>query len=748
MKLLSISKICLKVTSVTFFCFCAFIVEAQQKSIQQKVDSVLKLMTLDEKIGQLNQYSGDWDFTGPITADGDKQQQIMDGLVGSMLNVTGVEHTRMLQSLAMKSRLRIPLLFGQDVIHGFRTTFPIPLAQSASWNPELIEKAERVAGTEASAYGVHWTFSPMVDIARDPRWGRVMEGAGEDTYLGSLIAAARVKGFQGKGYGDTAAVMACVKHFAGYGAAIGGRDYNSVDMSLHNLWEFYLPPFKAAVDAGVGSVMNSFNDLNGIPATGNRYLMREVLKGKWNFKGIVVSDWGSVGEMVNHGYAANQRDAAKIAINAGCDMDMESRCYKNHLKDLLRTGEVKLSTIDAAVKTVLKTKFELGLFDDPFRFCKASRQDNQTHHPENRKVAFEMAEKSIVLLKNENQVLPFNKKMKKIAFIGPFVKSVRDHLGFWSMEWPDDTATIVTLWDGLKNALGKDVELKYAKGCNVNDQDSSGFAEALQIAADADLVLLSMGEARDMSGEAKSRSQLHLPGVQESLIHAMHQLGKPVVLLIHAGRPLIFDQPASQVEAILYAWWLGSEAGNALAAVLTGKYNPSGKLTMSFPRTEGQIPIYYNHLNTGRPASSATDVNYVSAYTDLLNTPRYPFGFGLSYTDFSYGDILLDKTSFHSGETIKASITITNTGDYDGEETVQLYLRDITASLARPVKELKDFKKIFLKKGESRTLVFNLNVEKLKFYNERLEYKAEPGAFELMIGPDSETLKKVNIQYN
>lgn len=715
---------------------------AQKKSAVQRADSVLKLMTLEEKIGQLNQYSGDWSQTGPITTDGDKQNQVRKGWLGSMLNVVGVDHTRSLQQMAMQSRLKIPLLFGQDVIHGFRTTFPIPLAQACSWDMNAIENAERIAATEASASGIHWVFAPMVDIARDARWGRVMEGAGEDPYLGAQIAAARVRGFQGKGFGDTTSVIACVKHYAAYGAAIGGRDYNSVDMSLQTLWQYYLPPFKAAAEAGIGSFMNSFNTLNGIPATGNEYLLRDILKGKWNFKGIVVSDWSSVSEMVNHGYVADNKEAALAAIKAGCDIDMESRSYKDYLATLVNEKKVNIALIDDAVKRVLIKKFELGLFDDPFRFCNEKREQQQQNVPAHKSAAEKLAAKSIVLLKNEQHLLPLSKSTKTIALVGPFVKAVRDNLGFWCMEWPDDSSTIVSQWDGIRNKLGSGTNLLYAKGCNINDADSSGFATAIDAAKNADVVVMSVGEARDMSGEAKSRSSLRLPGVQEQLIKAIMATGKPVVVMINAGRPLVFNWVADNVPAILYTWWLGSEAGNAIADVLFGDYNPSGKITMSFPRTEGQEPIYYNYLNTGRPAPDDSTVNYVSAYIDLRNSPRFPFGYGLSYTNFTYSDIILNKNTIRPGEKIQATITVTNSGNFDGEETVQLYIRDMVASITRPVKELKGFQKIFLKKGESKQLLFTITENDLRFYNNKLNYISEPGKFKLFIGTNSNDVKE------
>jgi beta-glucosidase len=735
-------------TAISSFFVCA----AQRKTIDQKVDSVLNLMTLDEKIGQMNQYNGDWEATGPITKDGDKQNQIRKGMLGSMLNVTGVEHTRQLQEIAMESRLKIPLLFGQDIIHGYRTIFPIPLAEASSWDTSAIKLSARIAATEAAAAGVHWTFAPMVDIARDPRWGRVMEGAGEDPYLGSVIAAARVRGFQGRGLGNTDAVMACAKHFAAYGAAIGGRDYNSVDMSDRTLWEIYLPPFKAAADAGAATFMNSFNDLNGIPASGNKYLQRDILKGKWNFKGFVVSDWGSIGEMINHGFAKDNYEAALEAATAGSDMDMESRSYINNLSKLVKAGKVKMALIDDAVRRILRKKFEMGLFDDPFRFCNKEREQQQWNNAENLKAEKTVAEKSIVLLKNDNHVLPLSKQTKTIALVGPFIKAVRDNLGFWSYQWPDDTARIVTQWQGIQNKLGPNAKLLYAKGCEINDSSQSGFAEAIDIAKQADVVIMSVGEASDWSGEAKSRSNIHLPGMQEDLVKAIYATGKPVVVLINAGRPLIFNWTADHVPAILYTWWLGTEAGDAIADVLCGDYNPSAKLPISFPRTEGQIPIYYDYFKTGRPATSDSDRFYRSAYIDLSIYPKFPFGYGLSYTNFNYSDITLSNSTMKAGQNIKATVTISNTGNYDGEETVQLYIQDLVGSVVRPVKELKGFQKIFLKKGESKQLSFSIDVNKLKFYaqhsanNSELKYIYEPGDFKVYIGGNSQEVKEASFK--
>jgi beta-glucosidase len=715
---------------------------SQERTIAQKADSVLKLMTLDEKIGQLNQYNDDWTATGPVTIDSTKASQIQNGKVGSLLNCMGTERIRKWQKIAMQSRLKIPLIFGQDVIHGYKTTFPIPLAESCSWDLDAIELSARVSATEASAGGLNWTFAPMVDIARDPRWGRVMEGAGEDTYLASKIAYARVKGFQGDKLGAINSVMACAKHFAAYGAAIGGRDYNSVDMSDRMLWETYLPPFKAAADAGVATFMNSFNDINGVPATANKYLQRDILKGKWKFDGFVVSDWNSIGEMINHGTAKNGYEAALSAITAGCDMDMESRSYINNLSRLVKDGKVPVTLIDDAVRRILTKKFELGLFDDPFRYCDPQRERKELDNPAHAIAARDVARKSIVLLKNRNNILPLSKNLKTIAFIGPLVKAVKQNKGFWDVEVPGiDSSYIVSQWEGVKRKVGDKVKLLYARGCSIEGDNKEGFAEALTAAGQADVIILSIGERRDMTGEAKSRSNINIPGVQEELLRALLETGKPVVVLINGGRPLVFNYTADNASAILYTWWLGSEAGDAIADVLFGDYNPSAKLSITFPLSIGQIPIYYNHFNTGRPALSDDNRFYTSAYTDLSIYPRYEFGYGLGYSTFKYSNLQLSSKKMNYDDQIEVSVTITNTGKYDGEEVVQLYLRDVVGSIARPVKELKDFNKIGLKAGESKSINFKIDREKLSFYNQQLQWVAEPGEFELMIGASSRDIR-------
>jgi beta-glucosidase len=709
---------------------------------ERKLDDLMSKMTLEEKIGQLNQYTGDYEATGPLMQSGDKASEARQGKIGSMLNIKGSENTRLMQDIAMQSRLKIPLLFGLDVIHGYYITFPIPLAEAASWDLAAIEKSARIAATEAAAGGIHWTFAPMVDIARDPRWGRVMEGAGEDTYLGSKIAYARVKGFQGKGLGSKDAVMACAKHFAAYGAAVGGRDYNSVDMSLRMLLETYLPPFKACVDAGAATFMNSFNDLNGIPATANVYLQRDILKGKWNFDGFVVSDWGSMGEMVAHGYCADGKEAALKSIIAGSDMDMESRVYRDYLAELVKEGKVDMSLIDEAVRRILTKKFELGLFDDPYKFCDPEREKAMINQPENHAAARDIARKSIVLLKNEGNILPLDvsgSKIKTIALIGPLGSSEQDMLGFWSIQWRLDE--IVSIEEGLRARLPKNIQLLTAKGCGIADTSHAGFAAAIELARKADVVILSLGEALDMSGEAKSRGHIRLPGVQEELAEAIAALNKPTVVLMSAGRPLIFNSIADKMPAILYTWWLGTEAGNAIADVVTGDYNPSAKLPMTFPRDEGQIPLYYNHFNTGRPSFGDHDLIYKSAYIDMPNSPRFPFGYGLSYTTYEYSDLKMSSTKITKDQKLTVSFTLKNTGKTAGEEVVQLYLKDRFGCVVRPVKELKDFAKPMLKAGDSKTITFEVDAEKLSFFNDQLEWIAEPGMFDLMIGSSSEDIR-------
>ena len=714
-------------------------VNAQRKTINQRVDSLMKLMTLQEKVGQLNQYSGR-EVTGPAS---DRKNYLLNdiknGRVGSMLNVKGVKDTRDIQAIALQSRLKIPLLFSLDVIHGYKTVFPIPLAESASWDMEAIRATAHVAAAEAAASGIHWTFAPMVDIARDPRWGRVMEGAGEDTYLGSAIAKARVLGFQGNKLGAVDAIMACAKHFAAYGAAMAGRDYNPVDMSEQQLHEIYLPPFKAAVDAGVATFMNSFNTLNGIPATGNSYLQRDILKGTWAYKGFVVSDWGSIKEMLPWGFAKNLNEAAKIAIEAGSDMDMESEAYNKELEGLVKSGKVNVKFVDDAVQRILYKKFELGLFDDPYKFSDEKRETKVMNDPAYQKVALAAAQKSIVLLKNTNNLLPLQKSVKKIALIGPLVNAKRDQAGSWVVY--ADTANIVSVSEGMRAKFGATTQFSYAEGTSISDTSTVGFATAVAQAKNADVVVMVLGENWDMSGESKSRTDISLPGKQEALFNAIKATGKPVVVVLMAGRPLVFNSIADKADAIVYAWFLGDQGGNAIADVLNGDFNPSGKLPISFPRNVGQIPIFYNHYNTGRPVTKPTDIRYKSAYIDAPNDPRFAFGYGLSYTSFAYSDFKLSQPNLQKGETMKISFTLTNSGKVAGEEVAQLYLQDQVASVVRPVKELKDFAKVKLLPGESKMITFELTSAKLAFYKEKLGWITEPGTFKVMIGGSSDSIK-------
>lgn len=712
-----------------------------------RLENLLKQMTLEEKIGQMNMYTGNIFGDDPVFTADFKYDDLKNGRVGAVLNVNGIKNTRLLQEMALQSRLKIPLLFGNDVLHGLHLLFPIPLAEAASWDIGLMEKTARIAAIESSARGNNWFFQPMVDITHDPRWGRVMEGAGEDPYLGSLIAAARVKGYQGNKLGDTNSVMATAKHFAAYGAAVGGRDYNTVDMSNQELWNVYLPPFKAAAEAGASSFMNSFNTLNGVPTTASSYLQRDILKGVWGFKGFVVSDWGSVGDMIAHGYVKDAAGAALASVTAGVDMDMEDQIYKKQLPRLVADGKVPVELIDDAVRRILAKKFELGLFDDPFKFIKEERWQKAINNPAHIATAREMAGKSIVLLKNEvpkgrtSPVLPLSKNVKTIALIGPHIMSVRENLGFWSPWWPDDSARIITQYQGIKNKVSRGTTLLYAKGCEVSDTSTAGFAEAVRIARQADVVIMSMGEQYDMSGESRSRSDITFPGVQEALIKAVYATGTPIVMLINAGRPLVFDWAADHVPAILYTWWLGTTAGGAIGDVLFGDYNPSGKLPITFPRSVGQIPIFYNHLSTGKPPKNDSVAYYRTGYIDLMQNPKFAFGHGLSYTTFEYSSLKMSDSIIKSGESVRVSLSVTNTGKVSGEETVQLYLRDRVASIVRPVKELKDFKKVVLKPGEAQTVTFVITPDKLAFYNEQGKFITEPGEFDIMIGSASDDIR-------
>jgi beta-glucosidase len=716
----------------------AFSAHAQDAQIDRKVADLMKQMTVAEKVGQLHQLSGR-QFTGPTSsAYADKLADIRAGKVGSMLNVVGVADTREIQALALQSRLKIPLLFSLDVIHGHKTVFPVPLGEAASWDMEAIELSARIAAKEAAAAGIHWTFAPMVDVARDPRWGRVMEGAGEDTYLGSQIAVARVHGFQGKKLGATDTVMATAKHFAAYGAAIAGRDYNAVDMSEQQLYEVYLPPFKAAADAGAATFMNSFNTLNGIPATGSSFLQRDILKGAWKYKGFIVSDWGSVREMVPHGYAADLSDAAVKAINAGSDMDMEGYAYSQHLEAAVKAGKVKMATLDDAVRRILYKKFELGLFDDPYRYSDAAREKAVLNDPSHRAAALDVAQKSIVLLKNEGKLLPLSRDAKRIAVIGPLADAQRDLEGGWVVN--GERAKVVSILEGMRGHAGK-AEISYAQACAPGCPTSDGFAQAVAAAQSADVVVLAIGETWDMSGEAKSRTDISLPGQQEALFNALKATGKPVAVVMLAGRPLVFNTIADKADAIVYAWFPGSEGGNAVANVLFGDVNPSGKLPITFPRSVGQIPISYAQYNTGRPVTDEKNVVYKSAYIDSVNTPRYAFGHGLSYTDFKYTGLALSSPTISGTQKVTLSFDLSNSGKVEGTEIVQLYLRDMVSSVVRPLKELKGFQKVRLKPGETRRVSFSIDRDTLSYFNSKLAWGAEAGEFKLMVGSASDDIR-------
>ncbi|GHN02740.1 glycosyl hydrolase [Cytophagales bacterium WSM2-2] len=694
-------------------------------------------MTLEEKIGQMNLVTSDWDVTGP-TMRANYKEDIKAGKVGAVFNAFTSKYTRQLQEIAVKeTRLHIPLLFGYDVIHGHRTIFPMPIGLSASWDLKLIEQSARVAATEASAEGLHWAFGPMVDIARDPRWGRMAEGSGEDTYLGSEIAKAMVRGYQGTKIGDLNSVMACVKHYAAYGAVQAGRDYHTVDMSDRTLREVYLPPYKAAVDAGSATVMTSFNELNGVPATANKYLLNDILRKEWGFDGFIVSDYTSVMELLPHGFAKDTADAAALSINAGMDMDMQAAFYVDKLPQLVKDGKVSEQVIDASVRRILKRKFELGLFDNPYRYCNEQNEKETVMKSEFIEFAREVGRKSIVLLKNEKQLLPFSKSVRNIAVIGPLADAQQEMIGSWSAA--GDWKKSVTLLEGIKSKL-LDAKITYAKGCNIKDDDTSGFAEAVRTATLSDIVLLAVGEGAQMTGEAASRSSLDLPGVQQQLIEEIQKSGKPIVVVLMNGRPLTINWIDKNIPAILETWFLGTQAGNSIADVLFGDYNPSGKLTVTFPKSVGQIPLFYNMKNTGRPRDPNN--KYTSKYLDIDNDPLYPFGFGLSYAQFTYDDVVLDRNEIASTEELTIKCKVTNTGKFEGEETVQFYIRDMVGSVTRPVKELKGFQKVKLKPGESSTVTFKLTSKDLAFYGMDMTYHFEPGDFEVYIGGNSRDVKK------
>ena len=705
----------------------------------RKVDSLLKQMTLDEKIGQMSQFSCNWDVTGAIMPD-DYREYLRKGMVGSILNGYTVAGIRRLQSEALEhSRLKIPVLFGYDVVHGYRTIFPIPLGESCTWDPELMRQSAAIAAEEAAAGGINWTFAPMVDITRDPRWGRVMEGAGEDPYLGSLIARARVEGFQGGDLGSTKTVLACTKHFAAYGAAEAGRDYNTTDMSEHTLREVYLPPFRATVEAGVGSLMASFNEIGGIPATANRHLMTDILRGEWGFGGVLVSDYTGINELVPHGIAADEKEAGEKALNAGIDMDMTGAVYLKYLRRSLDEGRVSLRQIDDAVRRILRQKFLLGLFDDPYRYLDSLRERETLGKPEFRAKAREIAVRSIVLLKNDGGVLPLDPSSRMtVALVGPMVSERASLNGAWAGSGVREES--VTLLEGLtKRYAGTAVHFITAAGCDLTTDDRSGFAAAVTAARRADIVVAAMGEHYDWSGETASRSDITLPGAQRDLLRALEATGKPVVLVVLSGRPLDLSWEHAHLEAIVEAWYPGTTAGDAITDVLSGDYNPSGKLTMSFPRSAGQIPVYYNHKNTGRPAAPGqTGRCYRSNYLDIVNEPLYAFGHGLSYTTFEISEPTLDRDTFSAGGRITASARVSNTGGRDGEVVVQLYIRDVAASVTRPVKELKGFRKIALRKGEVQTVTFEVSEREIAFLNADFVRRPEAGEFRLWIAQSSD----------
>lgn len=728
-------------------------------TIEFKVDSIVNIMTLDEKIGQLNQYNGFWDVTGPAPKEGQaaqKYEHIKKGLVGSMLNVKGAKDVYTLQKIAVEqTRLGIPLLFGFDVIHGYKTISPIPLAEAASWDLIAIKKSAQIAAEEAASVGINWTFAPMVDISRDARWGRVMEGAGEDSFLGSKIAEARVKGFQGD-LKSTKNILACAKHFAGYGFAESGRDYNTVAVSNELLHNSILPPFKAALDAGVKTFMNSFNELNGIPATGNRYLQRDLLKGEWNFDGFVVSDWGSINEMIVHGYAKDSKHAAEIAINAGSDVDMESYAYIENLKTLFNEGKVSETILNDAVRRVLKVKFELGLFDNPFKYCNDSIEKVTLGKTEFQEGVLDIAKKSIVLLKNENNLLPLKKSEQKIALIGALASDKTSPLGSWRIAADENSA--VSVLEGMKNYPNN--ELKYAKGADVaigrtefmwetsiNNSDTSGFSEAIENAKKADVVIMVLGEHGLQSGEGRSRSDIGLPGVQQQLLEEVYKVNKNIVLVLTNGRPLAIPWAAENIPAIVEAWHLGSQSGNAIAQVLYGDYNPSGKLPMTFPRNVGQVPIYYNYKNTGRPSMNEPESVFWSHYIDEKNTPLFPFGFGLSYSNFEYSNIKASKNIVTSDKPIEVSVELKNNSSIAGREVVQLYIRDMVGSLTRPVKELKGFELIDLGPNESKIVTFKIDEKMLAFYTANNKWETEEGLFKVFIGGSSQANLETEIYF-
>lgn len=732
--------------------------------IEAKIDDLMAQMTLEEKVGQMNQYTSTWDVTGPTPDEGDtkdRYEKVAEGKVGSMLNILGARATYEAQKIAVEnSRLGIPLIFGYDVIHGYKTMFPIPIADASSWDLEVIKTGCSIAAKEAAAAGVHWTFAPMMDIARDARWGRIMEGAGEDPYLGSRIAEARVKGFQGNNLDDVDTIAATAKHFAGYGFVIAGLDYNTTELNQNTLFNTVLPPFKAAVDAGVATVMNAFNDYNGIPVTGNKFLQKDLLKEEWQFDGFIVSDWNTIGEMPIHQYAKHLEDAALKAANAGTDMDMESRGYEYHLCDLVRSGKIQESVIDDSVRRILRVKFLLGLFDDPYRYCSEEREQTHIFSDEHKAIARDAAKRSVVLLKNDTQILPLSKTISSLAVIGSLAEDKDTPLGSWRGQAEPNSA--VSLLEGIQNAVSPSTQVIFEKGYHLASgsreftqeltfdkiDDTSGFDAAIEAASNAEVVVIALGEECFQSGEGRSQTSISLKGKQLELLKKLHSVNPNVVAVLMNGRPIAEPWLYENIPSVLETWHLGSEAGNAIADVLFGEYNPSGKLPVSIPRNLGQVPIYYNHNQTGRPDGYPNDPDMVfwSHYTDSEKTPQFYFGHGLSYTSFEYSDLCIEKTSMIMSETIEVSVRVKNTGAFPGEEVVQFYINDKYSSTIRPVKELKGFQKIYLEPGEEKTVAFEINWQTLAFYGDDQEFKAEPGEFEIMIGGNSQKLLRTQLQ--
>ena len=726
--------------------------------VEHKIDSILELMTVKEKVGQMVQYNGSFDVTGaPSDIDSKtKLQKLKNGEVGSMLNVLTAEATREAQQVVMEnSRLKIPLLFGYDVIHGYKTMFPVPLGESASWDLDAMKLSASIAAKETAAAGVHWTFAPMIDVSRDARWGRIMEGAGEDPYLNAVTGVARIKGFQGSDLADVATIAACAKHFAGYGFAEAGRDYNTVHVGNSELQNAILMPFKAASEAGVATFMNSFNEIDGVPSTASTYLQRDILKGAWDYKGFMVSDWGSIAELIPHGYAEDKMQAGELAVVAGSDMDMEGRVYEEALEPLVNGNTIDEALLDDAVRRILRVKFHLGLFEDPYKYSDAQREQEVLLAEAHLEAARDIARKSIVLLKNENSVLPLSKALESIAVIGPLADDKDSPLGNWRAQADKNSA--VSVLEGIQKAVGNEVQINYAKGADlgigersflmpleINDTDTSGFAKAIEAAKKSEVVVMVLGEDAFQTGEGRSQTGIQLRGVQQKLLDEVVKVNPNVVLVLMNGRPLDISKPNEQVPAIVETWFLGSQAGNAIADVLFGTYNPSGKLPVSFPRNVGQEPLYYNQKNTGRPASNM--VTY-SGYQDSSREALFPFGFGLSYTTFEYGAISLSASEFSGEEKLEVAIELTNTGDVAGKETVQLYLRDLVASRTRPVKELRDFKQISLNPGETKKVTFEISAKTLEFYTANNTWEAESGSFNVMLGSNSRDLKEASFQY-